>query len=222
MEVLGRLDARLTAARESSFGPAPGDQSVPRLGRFRFKVADTDDELEQVHRLNYRTFVREIPQHADNGTGRLVDKFHDWSTYFLALDGKRLVGMLSVHDRAPFSVEARMADPSVIHQPGMRPLEVRLLAIEPAERHGPVLVGLTYAMNCHARQRSYTHFLISAVMGQIPLYGHLGFQALGPASGKLGAQFVPMISTLEQVTAAMQRTMVLWERRAAREDLSSE
>ena len=26
--------------------------------------------MEQVHELNYRTFVREIPQHADTGTGR--------------------------------------------------------------------------------------------------------------------------------------------------------
>jgi hypothetical protein len=195
----------------------PGEQVIPCLGRFRFKIAETDVELEQVHRLNYRTFVQEIPQHGDNGTGRLVDKFHDWNTYFLALDGERLIGMLSVHDRAPFSVESRLSDPSVVHRPGMRPLEVRLLAIEPAERHGPVLVGLTYAMNCHARREGYTHFLISAVTSQIPLYGHLGFEALGPACGRPGAQFVPMIATLEAVTAAMQRTMVLWERRAERE-----
>jgi hypothetical protein len=84
-----------------------------------------------------------------------------------------------------------------------------------------VLVGLTYAMNCHARQRGYTHFLISAVTGQIPLYRHLGFEALGPARGKPGAEFVPMIATLEQVDAVMRRTMVLWERRAAREGLST-
>ncbi len=207
--------------RESSRGRAPGDQPVPHLGRFRFKVADTEEELEQVHRLNYRTFVQEITQHVDDGTGRLVDKFHEWSTYFLALDGARLVGMLSVHDRAPFSVEARLADPSVIHHQGMRPLEVRLLAIEPAERQGPVRVGLTYAMNCPARQRDHTHFLISAVTSQIPLYRHLGFEALGPAAGKEGAQFVPMIATLERVTAAMERTMILWERRAAREAVSN-
>src|SRR5262249_29741031 len=147
-----------------------------------------------------------------------IDKFHDLNTYFLALDGDHLVGMLSVHDRAPFSVEARLADPSVVRRPGMRPLEVRLLAIEPAERRGPVLVGLTYAMNCHVRQRQYTHLLISAVTDQIPLYWHLGFESMGPASGKPGAQFVPMIATREQVDAAMRRTMVLWERRAARQD----
>src|SRR5436853_7912047 len=86
--------------------PPFGDQDITHLGRFRFKRARTESEFEQVHRLNYRTFVREIPQHVDNGGGRLIDKFHEWNTYFLALDGEHLVGMLSVHARTPFSVEA--------------------------------------------------------------------------------------------------------------------
>src|SRR5260221_6963241 len=110
-------------------GPAlPGNQLIPQLGRYHFKRAETLAEMEQVHRLNYRTFVKEIHQHPDNGEGRLVDKFHEWNTYFLALLDDRLIGMLSVHDRPPFSIESRLADRSVIQQPGMRPLEVRLLA----------------------------------------------------------------------------------------------
>ena len=195
----------------------PGNQFIPRLGRFRFKRADRPEEFEQIHRLNYRTFVKEIQQHSDNGEGRLVDKFHEWNTYFLAMVDDRVIGMLSVHDRAPFSIESRLPDRSVIQQPGMRPLEIRLLAIETDERHGPVLVGLTYVMNYFAREHGYTHYLISAVVEQMPLYRHLGFEPLGPAQGKPGAMFVPMIATLGQVDAHMERTMVLWERRAARE-----
>ncbi len=103
----------------------------------------------------------------------------------------------------------------------MRPLEVRLLAIEQDERHGPVLVGLTYVMNFFARSHGYTHYLISAVTQQLTLYQHLGFEALGPAQGKPEAMFVPMIATLEQVDSHMQRTMVLWERRAARENAAA-
>jgi hypothetical protein len=198
----------------------PGSQFIPRLGRFHFKAAETPEEMEQVHRLNYRTFVKEICQHDDNGQGRLVDKFHQWNTYFLALLDDRVIGMLSVHDHLPFSVESRLDDVSVIRQPGMRPLEVRLLAIEQEERHGPVLVGLTYVMNHFAREHGYTHYLISALTDQIPLYKHLGFSELGPPKGKPAAMFVPMIATLEQVDAHMQRTMVLWERRAAREEAS--
>src|SRR5262245_58031259 len=202
---------------DTGFVDRPGGQFIPRLGKYHFKAAETAEEMEQVHRLNYRTFVQEIQQHQDDGRGRLVDKFHEWNTYFLALVGDRLIGMLSVHDRAPFSVESRIDDPSKIRQPGMRPLEVRLLAIEQEERHGPVLVGLTYAMNHFAREHGYTHYLISAVVEQISLYRHLGFEQLGPPKGKPGAMFAPMMATLEQVHEHMQRTMVLWERRAARE-----
>ena len=200
----------------------PGNQFIPRLGRYRFKRAETAEEMEQVHRLNYRTFVEEIQQHAENEQCRLVDKFHEWNTYFLAIVDDRMIGMISVHDRTPFSIESRLADPSVIRKPGMRPLEVRLLAIEKTERHGPVLVGLVYMMNYFARENGYTHYLISAVTEQLNLYGHLGFEPLGPAVGKPGAMFVPMIATLEQVDAHMQGTMVLWERRAAREAAAAE
>jgi Flp pilus assembly protein TadB len=88
-----------------------------RLGRYVFKIADTPSEFEQIHRLNYRTFVSEIPQHADPGTGGvLVDKFHAKSTYFIALRDGRLVGMLSAHDRPPFSVAGRLPDPGVLVQ----------------------------------------------------------------------------------------------------------
>jgi hypothetical protein len=199
-------------------GPAiPGSQIIRRLGRYRFKRAETPQEMEQVHRLNHRTFVKEIQQHADNGQCRLVDKFHEWNTYFVALLRDRVIGMLSVHDRAPFSVESRLPDPSAIRQLGMRPLEVRLLAIEKSERHGPVLVGLVYMMNCFAQANGYTHYLISAVTEQLALYRHLGFEPLGAAMGKPGAMFVPMMASLEQVHKHMQGTMLLWERRAARE-----
>ena len=41
-----------------------------------FKFASEDWEFELIHRLNYRTFVEEIPQHKASPTHRLVDKFH--------------------------------------------------------------------------------------------------------------------------------------------------
>ena len=52
-----------------------------------FKVATEPDEFEKIHRLNYQTFVEEIPQHEPNSRGMLVVKFHDEKTCFIALDG---------------------------------------------------------------------------------------------------------------------------------------
>jgi len=56
-----------------------------QFGRYTFKRAETVAEFEQIHALNYSTFVREIPQHEDPGDGRLVDKFHAENTYLICL-----------------------------------------------------------------------------------------------------------------------------------------
>ncbi len=192
-----------------------------RTGRYTFKLAETAEDFEQIHQLNYRTFVHEIRQHSDNGQGRLVDKYHDRNIYFMALSDGQLVGMISVHNQPPFSIESRLPDPSVIRQPGMRPLEVRLLAIEPGERHTSVLAGLVYALNSFAQAQGFTHYLISGVTDQVELYTHIGFKPLGPAVREAGAAFVPMMTTLEWVEIHMKRQKALFERRVAREGSSS-
>src|SRR4051812_30331106 len=63
---------------ESTVGGSPG---MLRVGHYLFKRAESKQEFEQVHRLNHRTFVDEIPQHKATGTGVLVDKFHHKSVY---------------------------------------------------------------------------------------------------------------------------------------------
>src|SRR6266851_1883429 len=188
-----------------------------RVGRYHFKLAETVSEFEQIHRLNYRIFVRETPQQPDPGNGTLVDKFHEKSTYILAMRDDQIVGMLSTNGQPPFSITPRLADPSVIHRPGMKPLEVRQLAMEPNERNTVALTGLVYSLHVYARAHGYTHFVISGVTEQLELYKHIGFEALGPPVGKPGAQFVPMMVTLDQVETKMQRTMMLLERRSQRE-----
>ena len=45
-----------------------------------FKVASEAWEFEQIHELNYQTFVHEIPQHQQNETQKLVDKYHEENT----------------------------------------------------------------------------------------------------------------------------------------------
>ena len=67
-----------------------------------FKRATEDWEIEQIHRLNYRTFVVEIPQHQPSPAQRLVDKFHGENTYLICLNHQKLVGMLAVRGHRPF------------------------------------------------------------------------------------------------------------------------
>src|SRR5215470_5390695 len=83
--------------------------------RLEFKIAADEDEFEAVHRLNYRTFVEEIPQHAPSSEPRLVDKFHAENTYVIcvARDADappRVVGMVALRDRRPFSLDQKLPD----------------------------------------------------------------------------------------------------------------
>ncbi|HXG10980.1 MAG TPA: aminotransferase class V-fold PLP-dependent enzyme [Gemmataceae bacterium] len=187
-----------------------------RVGEYIFKRAETEEEFEQIHRLNYRTFVNEIPQHTDPGNGRLVDKFHAKNAYFIALHGDRVVGMVSVHDQPPFSVAERLSDPAILHRPGTRPLEVRLLAVEPNRRNGTVFAGLAWLTYEHARAHGYTHLYISGVEERLPLYRQLGFEPLGPAVRSGNASFVPMVATVGQLTDRHRRTIHRWHNRLRR------
>jgi hypothetical protein len=183
-----------------------------QAGPYLFKQAETDSEFEQVHALNYATFVREIPQHADSGDGRLVDKFHDKNRYFIALRGARVVGMLSLHDQPPFSVADRLPDPGILCEPGTRPVEIRLLAIRPEERHTTVFGGLTWSVMQHILGSGHTHLFISGFEDRQSMYRRLGFEALGPAVGAHGAQFVPMCLTATRMAELHARVARNWAR----------
>jgi aspartate aminotransferase-like enzyme len=182
-----------------------------RVGNYVFKRAESAQEFEQIHLLNYRTFVNEIPQHADPGTGRLVDKFHNKNAYFIVLCEGRVIGMVSGHDQPPFSIAERLTDPAILTRPGTRPLEVRLLAIEPDRRNSTVFFGLLWALYQYAQEHGYTHLFISGVQERVPLYQRLGFEPLGPAVGHGKAAFVPMMLTVGKLPARVQRVKHLWE-----------
>src|SRR5207245_3021899 len=127
-----RLQIANVKLQNASLSAAPLEVARMLLvGCYVFKRAETRQEFEQIHQLNFRTFVHEIPQHSDPGTGHLVDKFHDKSAYFIVVREGRVVGMVSSHDQPPFSVAARLAEPEILERPGKRPMEVRMLALEP-------------------------------------------------------------------------------------------
>ncbi|HEV3260175.1 MAG TPA: aminotransferase class V-fold PLP-dependent enzyme [Gemmataceae bacterium] len=182
-----------------------------RVGQYLFKRAETDEELEQVHRLNYRTFVGEIPQHPDPGEDQLIDKFHDKNAYFIVLCEGRVIGMVSGHDQPPFSIAQRLKDPQILQRPGTRPLEVRLLAIEPDKRNSTVFFGLVWSLYDFALSRGYSHLFISGLKERTFLYRRLGFEPLGPAVASGKAYFVPMVLTVGRLPSRAERVKKLWE-----------
>jgi N-acyl-L-homoserine lactone synthetase len=194
---------------------------VRRLGPYQFTVASTPDQLEQVYRLNYATFVSELGQHEGDGSGRLVDKFDQKNTYLIALRVDRVVGMVTVHGEPPFSTARRLADPSLLESIGGKLLEVRLLAIDPEERQRMVFAGLLWHVQEYARERGYTHLLISGYVRRVSIYERLGFRALGPPVRSGNVEYVPMVVPLADMPARILREIEIMRkhfRRAERDD----
>ena len=167
------------------------------MGTLVYKIADEPDEFEQIFRLNYKTFVEEIPQHEVNVEKRLVDKFHAENTYLVCKDGDKLLGMLAVRDKRPFSLDLKLDNLDTFLPPHKSICEIRLLAIEPDRRRTRVLAGLMLRLADYCDERGYDLGIMSGTTRQSKMYRNLGFIPFGPLTGKEGAYYQPMYLTLE-------------------------
>ncbi|MDX2000625.1 MAG: GNAT family N-acyltransferase [Thermoanaerobaculia bacterium] len=165
--------------------------------RLTFKIASEASEFEAIHRLNHQTFVEEIPQHGRDPSGRRVDPFHAENTHVIALHAGDLVGMMALRGRRPFSLDAKLPDLDDHLPVGRRPCEIRLLAVVPAHRRGPVFRGLLELLVSQGKAQGYDLAVISGTTRQAKLYRHLGFVPFGPLLGTGEARFQPMYLTLE-------------------------
>jgi len=163
-----------------------------------FKIASEESEFEQVFRLNYKTFVVEIPQHPPNPEKRLVDRFHHENAYLIALDADELIGMMAVRDKRPFSLDEKLGNIDRYLPPGRKICEVRLLAVLASHRNGMVFQGLLKLLLEYGRSQRYNLAVISGTVRQQKLYKHLGFVPFGPLVGSTDAQYQPMYLTLEE------------------------
>jgi N-acyl-L-homoserine lactone synthetase len=176
--------------------------------RYQFKRAETADEVDQIFRLNHAVFAGELEQYPTLASERLVDKFHEKNAYVIALAAGKVIGMVSIHDQPPFSVAGRLADPGILDSYG-RLSEIRLLAVEPAHRHGMVMAGLM--LGSYEYARAYDAVVISGHLENAALYHRLGFTDLGPPVESGNATYVPMVLRVSDLAERQAR----WQRRFA-------
>ena len=180
---------------------AVAERAAEREPDLTFKIATEEWELEQVFKLNYATFVEEVPQHDRNSSRRLVDRFHDENTYFICLRGRDLAGMVALRDRRPFSLDEKLGSIDDYLPPGSSVCEIRLLSVEKERRNGRVIQGLLSLLAKHCIEGGYDIAVISGNVTQQKLYRGLGFVPCGPVVGTPDAAFQPMyrrLATLEQ------------------------
>jgi aspartate aminotransferase-like enzyme len=162
-----------------------------------FKIATEQWEFEQIHRLNYKTFVEEIPQHEQNVREILVDQFHKENTYFICLDDRQVVGMIALRAKRPFSLDKKLENLDAYLPPGRSVCEVRLLSVAKPYRQGFVFRGLAALLADYGKRLGYDLAVISGTVLQQKLYRGLGFVPFGPLVGTADAPFQPMYLTLE-------------------------
>jgi N-acyl-L-homoserine lactone synthetase len=190
-----------------------GSGELFRLGSYRFKLANQPEETEQIHRLLYRTFVLEIGQYPDSGTGYHTDKFHHKNVYLVAMQDGMVKGMLAVHDQPPFSAADALACKEVLERLCPKLLEVRLLAVEREDRGRQVLAGFMWALHQYTADKGYQYLAISGLVERQTMYLRAGFRPLGPPVRRGQAYFVPMLLDLAQLPKRVLRDLDALRRR---------
>lgn len=163
----------------------------------RYKIALTEEEFEQIHRLNYKTFVQEIPQHSKNEEQKLIDRFHHQNTYLIACDGDQVVAMIAVRGQRPFSLDSKIEyldDYLPAHQ---SVCEIRLLAVEKQYRQSRVFFGLAQHLASYCLQQKYDLAIMSGTVRQLKLYNQMGFVPFAELVGTEGALYQPMYLTMD-------------------------
>jgi aspartate aminotransferase-like enzyme/predicted N-acetyltransferase YhbS len=171
-------------------------------GSVTFRVAGAND-AEAIFRLGYETFVEEIPQHPANPSRRHVDRFHSENCYIVAVDGGgALVGMIAIRGVRPFSLDQKLGCVDEFLPPGRTVCELRLLAVRPEHRRGPVFKGLIDAVVREGRALGFDLAIISGTLRQAKLYRHLGFVPFAHVVGTAEAPFQPLYLTFERFVEA--------------------
>lgn len=174
------------------------------------KIAVDHDEFEQIHQLNYQTFVEEIPQHKQNENQLLIDKFHEENTYVIAKAGEEVAGMIAIRAKRPFSLDYKLPNLEDYLPVKGECCEVRLLSVKKEYRSTRVFYQLCEKLVELCLEKNYTMALISGTVRQLKLYKRIGFLPFGPLTGEEGAQFQPMYLTkenFERSTKAFKRLM---------------
>ena len=165
------------------------------------KIARTEKEFDAIARLNYETFVEEIPQHEPDSSGMRVDPFHHENVYVIVLKDQELAGMVAFRAERPFSLDKKLGPvENFLPEDALKGqlCEVRLLAVDKKHRNGRVFYYLARALSDYAYENGYGAAVISGTVREQKLYNQLGFEPFTETVGTGEALYVPMVLTRER------------------------
>ncbi len=163
------------------------------------KPATELSEFLQIHELNYKVFVEEIPQHSSNADRRLVDKFHSRNHYIIAKKDKQVIGMVCYNWLRPFSLDSKINDLDQYLPPHSKLAEIRLLSVYTTERKTRVAYRLLQYLCKVLINEETDAAVISGTTRQLKMYSNMGFTPFGALVGTPDAQYQPMYITLKNL-----------------------
>ncbi|MFS0781816.1 aminotransferase class V-fold PLP-dependent enzyme [Bacillus sp. 1P06AnD] len=174
--------------------------------KYIFKIADHEEEFKQIHRLNYDTFVHEIPQHSQNDIGLLIDRFHSENTYLICIRDKEVIGMIAIRGERPFSLDGKIGPvEKALPVKVNRLCEIRLLSIRKEYRKGRVFLGLIRLLAQYGLKKGYDATVISGTTRELKLYTQMGFLPFADITGNEDASFQPMYLTKQRFEEIISR-----------------
>ena len=79
-----------------------------------------------------------------------------------------------------------------------------------------VFAGLLWYVQEYAREKGYTHLLISGHVKRVAIYERLGFRPLGPPVRSGHAAYIPMTVALENMPKRIRREIEIMRERFRR------
>jgi hypothetical protein len=110
--------------------------------------------------------------------------------------------MICAHWQPPFSAVMKFGSWLSSHLPEGKTAEIRLYALRPEYRHGPLAIALAASLFAELEKRGLQTLVISGISLQQNFYRHIGFQVAGEPVSENGVTFFPMIGDLPAILKA--------------------
>lgn len=167
----------------------------------QIKSPTSNDEFEQIYKLNYETFVEEIPQHKVNKNKRLIDKYHRKNKYLIAKKNNEVLGMICYNSIRPFSLDQKLDNLDKYLPSYSKVVEVRLFAVTKTSRNGVIAYRLLKHCINLLLEQGFDLALISGTVQKLKFFRKIGLVPFGPTVGKNNVMFQPMYVTLKNLSS---------------------
>lgn len=164
----------------------------------------TQQEYDQIHKLNHAIFAEEIPQHEQQENNVLVDKYHELNTYIVASIGEEIAGMVCYNAVRPFSLDKKLDNLDAYLPAHNNLVEVRLFAVRKDLRKTGIGIALLKVLIPDLIKKGYDLGVISGTPREMELYMNIGAVPFGPLVGTEQVPYQPMYFSLANLKGAFK------------------